>query len=367
MSARVHTLFITGATGLVGRGVLERMLRADLSLRAYALVRGETARQHLLASLGSLASHVTPVKGDLRRRGLGIDYAVRRALTREVTHVVHAAADTSFSQSLAQARMVNTEGTRELLSLCRAFGALRRFAYVSTSYVAGRAIGRILERDNGVTAGWVNAYERSKYEAETLVRDCHLDWVIFRPSTIVCDSVEGRVSQLNAVHRALKVYSRGLAAMIPGGRDDRLDVVPADYVSGAISRIVLDPRAAGSTLHLCAGEGAMPLGDLLDSAYELWARDPLWRKRGVERAVLTDLATFSLFTDSVIETGDQRLASILQSLSHFVPQLALPKRFDTSFADALADGPAPAVHTYWTTMLEQLVAFNWSGSRTEAA
>ena len=111
----------------------------------------------------------------------------------------------------------------------------------------------------------------------------------------------------------------------------------------------------------------MPLGDLLDSAYESWARDPLWRKRGVERAVLTDLATYSLFTDSVIETGDQRLASILQSLSHFVPQLALPKRFDTSFADALTGGPAPAVHTYWTRMLEQLVAINWSGPRTEAA
>lgn len=367
MTPRSETIFITGATGLVGSGVLTRMLQADSSIHAYALVRGEAARQQLLRKLGGLACRVTPVGGDLRRRGLGIDYPVRRALTREVTLVVHSAADTSFSRPLADARSVNTEGTRELVSLCRAFGALRRFAYVSTSYVAGRATGRILERDNGSGSGWVNAYERSKYEAEKIVRECSLDWVIFRPSTIVCDTVEGTVSQVNAVHRALKVYSRGLAAMLPGQPADGLDVVPADYVTDAIARVTLDARATGATLHLCAGEGAMPLGELLDAAYELWARDPLWRKRGVERAAMTDLATYSLFTRSIIETGDQRLAAILQSLSHFVPQLALPKRFDTRYADAFAGRPAPVVSTYWTAMLEQLLASNWSGQRRDAA
>lgn len=367
MSARGETLFITGATGLVGAGVLTRLLKTDASIRAYALVRGESARQELLRNLGELACRVTPVSGDIRRRGLGIDYKVRRALTREVTMVVHSAADTSFSRPLAEARVANTEGTRELVSLCRAFGSLRRFAHVSTSYVAGRATGRILERDNGSAYGWVNAYERSKYEAEKIVRDSGLDWVIFRPSTIVCDSVDGAVSQVNAVHRALKVYSRGLAAMIPGQSGDKLDVVPADYVTSAIARITVDPRATGATLHLCAGEGAMPLGDLLDAAYELWARDPMWRRRGIERVVMTDIKTYSLFTRSVIETGDQRLASILHSLSHFVPQLSLPKCFDTRHADAFAGGPAPVVSTYWTAMLERLLARNWAPEGKAAA
>jgi long-chain acyl-CoA synthetase len=316
--------------------------------------------------LGDLSARVIPVRGDLVRRGLGIDYEVRKALTREVTLVVHSAADTTFSRSLAEAQIVNREGTRQLLSLCRAIGSLRRFSYVSTSYVAGRALGLILERDNGVGAGWVNAYERSKYEAESLVRDSSLDWVIFRPSTIVCDAVSGRVSQVNAVHRALKVYNRGLAAMMPGERCDTLDVVPADYVSDAIARVTLDPRASGRTLHLCAGAGAISIGELLDVAYDLWATDPIWKKRGIERAVLADLATYTLFAEAVIETGDQRLASILQSLSHFIPQLALPKQFDTRVADGLVGHSAPAVSTYWASMLTHLLATNWVAPRNAA-
>lgn len=366
MIAKPETLFITGATGLVGGDVLVRMLQADPRMRAYALVRGACGESRLRATLGGLSSRVIPVHGDLVRRGLGIDYEIRKALTREVTCVVHSAADTTFSRSLAEARTVNREGTRQLLSLCRAIGSLRRFSYVSTSYVAGRAVGLILERDNGASAGWVNAYERSKYEAEALVRESSLDWVIFRPSTIVCDSVSGEVSQVNAVHRALKVYNRGLAAMMPGERCDTLDVVPSDYVSDAIARVSLDPRVSRATLHLCAGAGAIAIGDLLDVAYDLWAADPMWRKRGVERAVLADLATYTLFADAVIETGDQRLASILQSLSHFIPQLALPKQFDTRVADLLVGHAAPVVSSYWPSMLAHLLATNWGAARKAA-
>ena len=361
-----ETLLITGATGLVGKDVLIRMLRTDPTMRAYALVRGVGGEHDLMSSLGDLARRVTPVRGDLARRGLGIDYDVRKSLTREVTLVVHAGADTTFSRSLAEARAVNTEGTRELLSLCRAIGTLRRFAYVSTAYVAGRSLGLILERDNGTTNGWVNAYERSKYEAEKLVRESSLDWMIFRPSTIVCDAVSGKVSQVNAVHRALKVYNRGLASMMPGERCDTLDVVPADYVSDAIARAILDPCGSQATLHLCAGAGAISIGELLDVAYDLWATDPMWRKRGVERAILADLATYTLFADSVIETGDQRLASILHSLSHFIPQLALPKQFDTRVADHLIGHAAPEVSTYWEAMLAQLLASNWCVAREAA-
>lgn len=361
-----ETLLITGATGLIGGEVLVRMLRANPTMRAYALVR-DAACQRLLASLGETANRVIPIKGDIRRRGLGIEYKVRRALVREVTLVVHSAADTSFSRPLVESRLVNTEGTRELLSLCRAMGKLRQFGFVSTAYVAGRAQGTIAEAPNDNVDGWVNAYERSKYEAERLVRDSSFDWVIYRPSTVVCDGVDGSISQVNAVHRALKIYNRGLAAMMPGDSEDTLDVVTADYVSGAIAKLTGDPRASRQTLHLCAGIGSITLGELLDSAYDLWATDPAWRRRGVERVMLTDLDTYNLFASAVRETGDQRLASILNSLSHFIPQLALPKRFETRIADRLVGHAAPVVRTYWSAMLAQLLAAKWTLAAREAA
>jgi thioester reductase-like protein len=366
--ARDNNVFlITGATGLVGRGVLRKLLDAEPASRAYVIVRDELRwRSTAHSEFGHLASRIIPVHGDLTARGLGLEYNERRRLTREVTGVIHAAADICFSKSLPEARLVNTEGTRELLALARVCGKSRRFVYVSTAYVAGRNCGLIRERDNGSAAGWVNSYERSKYEAEALVRKSDFDWMILRPSTIACDSRDGTVTQINAVHKALRIYNRGLASMMPASPSDDLDMVPADYVNGAIARLAFDPRASKRTVHLCAGKGAMTIGNLLDSAYELWEMDPDWKKKGVARVAMTDLETYDLFARSVIETGDQRLASILSSMSHFIPQLAMSKQFDTTVADALLGAPAPAVSTYWKQMVTHLMATSWRCG-TEAA
>jgi hypothetical protein len=65
--------------------------------------------------------------------------------------------------------------------------------------------------------------------------------------------------------------------------------------------------------------------------------------------------------------GDARLKRITRSLSHFVPQLALPKRFDTSSAHELLGTVAAPVHTYWDRMLERLLDSNWSATLPEAA
>lgn len=365
MTSAHECVFVTGASGLIGGGVLARMLRRDSEMRAFALVRDEQRWRTSVHRFGALGDRITPVSGDLTLRGLGLEYNIRRRIVRETTVILHAAADTSFSRPLADARLANTEGTRHILDLARVCGNLRRVAYVSTAFVAGRQRGLIMERDNGSAEGWVNAYERSKYEAECLVRGSSVDWTILRPSTVVCRDSIGVVSQINAVHRALRIYHRGLAAMMPGESSDLLDVVTADYVNDAIARVILDPRASGKTFHLCSGRGALTLGELIDSTYGVWARDPAWRKRRVERAILTDLATYTLFTNAIIETRDSRLAAVLASLSHFIPQLALSKRFDTTVADELAGAAAP-VSSYWAAMIGQLLAANW-GAVTEAA
>jgi len=202
--------------------------------------------------------------------------------------------------------------------------------------------------------GWVNAYEQSKYEAERLVCRESDDWVILRPSTVVCDDRQGTVSQVNAVHRALRLYRAGLVAMMPGLDTSTLDVVTTDFVGSAIARLALRDEAASTVVHLCAGEGALPLGALLDLTYAYWARDPEWRRRAIARPPLVDLATYALFERSIEEVGDPSIKRLTRSLSHFVPQLALPKRFDTTAASALLDAGAPPVRDFWLPMLRQL-------------
>ena len=357
-------ILVTGATGLVGRRVVASLLRRT-SAPIVVLVRDPARWQTVASSLGPAAARVTPLRGDITRPGLGLDARAVRGLGSPAV-VIHSAADIVFSRPLAEARRVNVDGTREVLELTASF-ARARILFVSTAFVAGRRMGVIAEGDDASDSGWVNSYEQSKHEAEALVRASGLDYTIARPSTIVCDDLRGTVTQVNAVHRALRLYHAGLASMMPGTEDTLVDVIPADWAADSIARLALSPEASRLTLHLCAGERALPLGALLDRTYALWSRDGVWRRRAIARPALSDLPTYELFERSVDLVGDQRLRRITRSLSHFVPHLALPKLFETSRARAILGDAAPPVASFWDRMLEWLLMSNWSAALPEAA
>lgn len=351
--------FVTGATGLLGGRVLQHLLGSRAGTRAYLLVRDAARMEEAIRRLRIPRERVVLLPGDLLKPGLGLEATARRRLRREVTATVHLAADTVFSRSLDGSRATNVGGTRRLLELAADWvGPLH---HVSTAFVAGRRTGRVFERDPGGQYGWVNAYEQSKWEAEALVRSSGLDFSILRPSTIVCDSVAGEVTQYNAVHRALRLFQAGLAPMLPGRETAPVDFVTADYAASAIGKIAARREASGETYHLCAGEGAIPLGEMLDLTLEIWSRDVDWRRRSIARPALTDLATYRLFEESVNDVADIRLRRVTRSLSHFVPQLALEKRFDTAGADAVLGRPAPPVRDYWRAMVEHLVRTDATG------
>lgn len=367
MTPTGHRVFLTGATGLIGGDVLRRLLDEDRTLRATVLVRDPARYSALAARLGPARQRVTLATGDVTAPGLGMDTATRARLAREVTAVLHLAGDTTFSNPLHEARAVNAAGTSRLLDLAADWPRVRRFAHVSTAFVAGTRTGDILERDAATPDGWVNAYEQSKWEGEQLVRAGATDWVILRPSTIVCDGASGIVTQFNVVHRALRLYHHGLAPMMPGAPGSSVDVVTADYVCNGIARLALREDVRGATFHLCAGAGAIPLGELLDVTYHVWARDPAWRRRQVARPALAPLPVYRLFERSVEETGDARLRQVTRSLSHFAPQLALPKRFDTRGADAVLGAPAPPARQYWEQFVTHLLESNWASALRAAA
>lgn len=354
MTSRRPTIFITGASGQIGRGVLHRLLGADPAVQCVVLARDVSAWR--AGAQDVPASRVSPVRGDLLLPRLGLDQPTLRQLAGRVTHVLHLAADTEFSRPLEVAREINVRGTARLLEIATGWAELRGFVHVSTAFVAGRRTGPIPEAAAMHGPGWVNAYEQSKAEGEELVRASSLPWSILRPSTIVCDDISGRVSRRIVVHRALRVLHHGLASMLPGDESGTIDVITRDYACEAIARLAMHRGLENRTLHLCAGAAALPLGELLDITFDFWAETPEWKRRAIDRPALTDLATYALFEQSIEETGDRRLRGIAASLSHFVPQLALSKQFDTSGADTLLGAPAPSVRSYWVRMLEYLLA-----------
>ena len=267
-------IFLTGGTGFLGMELLARYLeRTDRHV--YVLVRPsddaepvERLRgviEELSGDPDAFPARWTAVAGDALAPGLGIDPAWSRELAAEVDTVVHSAASVSFSLPLEESRRINVAGTRRVLEfaeLCRDRGGIRRFAYVSTAYVAGDHPGRFGEDQLDVGQGFRNSYEHSKFEAERLVRRCayELPVQIFRPSIIVGEQSSGWTASFNVLYPPLKGFEAGAYPALPARPDTPVDVVPVDYVADAIFELAERPAEHEEVNHLVAGERATTVG-----------------------------------------------------------------------------------------------------------
>jgi thioester reductase-like protein len=279
-------VLITGATGFVGMEVLARYLeRSDR--RVVALIRArddEGARARLGAVLANLfgerhvpryARRIEAVAAELTAPGLGLARARRDALASRVTTIVHSAASVSFTLPLADARAINLDGTRRMLefaSLACDRGGLDRYGHVSTAYVAGRHSGRFAECDLDLGQAFNNSYERSKFEAEQLVRaSAGIPFTIMRPSIVVGDQRSGWTSAFNVLYWPLRAFSRGLFTTVPGVPSAPVDVVSIDYVADAIYELSAG-SATGETYHLTAGVKASTIGEIAQLASRYFRR-----------------------------------------------------------------------------------------------
>jgi thioester reductase-like protein len=265
---------LTGATGLLGSYLLRDFLLAGR--RVAVLVRpakNESARQRVENLLGhwelmletSLPRPVV-LEGDLGDVDLGLDNRTLHWIERNCDSVVHNAASLVFrgDDPSGEPFLSNVEGTRRMLELCRLTG-IRQFHHVSTAYVCGLREGCILEGDAdlGQTAG--NVYEKTKLQAELLVRSADfLDPpTIYRPSIIVGDSQTGYTTTYHGFYAPLKLahtmaskVSRGttagdlLVSALGIKQQDRKNFVPVDWVSAVMSHIHGRPEFHGATYHV---------------------------------------------------------------------------------------------------------------------
>jgi long-chain acyl-CoA synthetase len=176
--------------------------------------------------------------------------------------------------ALPEAREVNVEGTQRMLEfaqLAQERGGLRRYAQVSTAYVAGTHDGSFSESDLDVGQEFRNSYEQSKFEAEQLVRThgAGLPWMILRPSIVVGDRRSGWTAAFNVLYWPLRAFSTGLFKTVPANPASPLDVVSIDYVADAIHELCESPGVARETFHLTASAQASTMGELatLASSY----------------------------------------------------------------------------------------------------
>jgi long-chain acyl-CoA synthetase len=280
------SVLLTGATGFVGMEVLARVLeQTDHDVVALVRAADDDAAQARVDDL--LTTIVAPgarphrgrvraVAADLESPGLGLSRVARHEIAATISAVVHCAASISFTLPIEEARRINVEGTREVVKLgveARERGVLERFVHVSTAYVAGDRIGRVSEHDGDVGQGFRNTYERTKLEAEEVVRESGLPAAIVRPSVIVGDSVTGWTQAFNVIYWPLQAFARGLFPTVPADPAACLDIVPVDVVAAALLELRRGPGRGGN-FHIGAGDDAPTNAQLATLAAEAFDAEP---------------------------------------------------------------------------------------------
>jgi len=197
-----QTAFVTGATGFLGRNLMDRLAAAGWEITA--LHRSADPPE------AWAALPVTPVRGDVTDAA-----AVARAMPRGVEAVFHLAADTTpWRGARVRQEAVNIGGTEAVIAAARTANA-GRLVHVSTCSVWGHHRGIVDEtrRQRG-RGSWVG-YVRTKAEAEQRVRAAAadgLDAVVVNPAHIL-----GRYDASNWSRLFFLIDRDVLPGVPPGG------------------------------------------------------------------------------------------------------------------------------------------------------
>jgi thioester reductase-like protein len=283
-------LFLTGSTGYIGAHVLANLLSGHRD-RVNLLVRAKSDREageRLWKALQLhmdfprfreyLDSRITIFRGDLTDWRLGLDAADYGRLVASTDSIIHCAASLN-RKSEKSCMNVNLRGTLEMVHLAqRIGGGLRRFSFVSTVAVAGRRQDEVVAEDRSIEwdrSDW-DPYARTKKFCEHMVRELLPDVskIIFRPSIVLGDTRYGATTQFEMVRSF--VFLAGLS-VLPLRPNDRIDIVPVDYVAEAIVTLHQKERPGHDIYHLSSGTGSETCRQITDAlAKAPGGRKPLY-------------------------------------------------------------------------------------------
>jgi NAD(P)-dependent dehydrogenase (short-subunit alcohol dehydrogenase family) len=257
------TYFVTGATGFIGRHLVERLLERDGDV--YVLVR-EASTDKLARWEG--IERVKPLVGDITEPQLGLDEAARAAIAG-VHHFFHLAAIYDMAADETSNALQNVGGTRNAIDLANAIGA-KRFHHVSSIAVAGRYEGHFTEDMFDEGQKLEHPYHRTKYESEKLVRErVQAPWRVYRPSIVVGNSRTGEMDKIDGPYyffKGIQKLRHALPEWFPliSIEWGWTNLVPVDYVAAALDHIAHEDGLDGQAFHLVDPKG-MRSGDVLNT------------------------------------------------------------------------------------------------------
>jgi NADH dehydrogenase len=163
----IKTVAVTGATGFVGRHIVAQLLASGFTVRA--LVRDRAKASAVLPGHDAMGL----VTGEIG------DAGALAALTQQCDACIHLIGIIREAGRQTFQR-IHVGATKHILDACNDAGVRR---YIHMSALGASPIGRA-------------EYQRTKFSAETLVRNSGLDWTIFRPGLI--HGADGDFTQMAA-------------------------------------------------------------------------------------------------------------------------------------------------------------------------
>jgi NAD(P)-dependent dehydrogenase (short-subunit alcohol dehydrogenase family) len=258
--------FVTGATGFIGRRLVERLLQTRQGT-VYVLVR-EASLERLedlierwrIVAGAPAGKRVEPVIGDLRRPLLGIEKERVNELRGKVGDFFHLAAVYDMTAPAEINTAVNVGGTTHAVELARAL-EVERLHHVSSIAVAGAYKGVFEESMFDEGQKLPSPYHRTKFESERIVREQpYVPWRVYRPAVVVGDSETGEMDKIDGPYyffKAIQQMRRVVPEWVPlVGLDlGRTNVVPVDWVAATLDHIAHEPGLDGRAFHLTDPEG----------------------------------------------------------------------------------------------------------------
>ncbi|KAH8353833.1 hypothetical protein KR084_005275 [Drosophila pseudotakahashii] len=273
---RSKTVFLTGATGFLGKVIIEKLLRTTEVKRIYVLIRPKRGIEIqeriitwskdavfglLLKSKPEALQRVAPIAGDCLESDLGISENDRRLLASEVQIVIHGAATVRFNEPLHVALAINTRATKLMIQLAREMRQLEAFVHISTAF-SNCIIYDITERfypehlncssdkvlamfelmsdellDNmeaALLGSFPNTYTYTKALAEDVIlrEAVGLPVCIFRPAIIIAahkEPISGWIDNMYGPMAILFGVARGVLRIATIDHKAEASLVPVDY------------------------------------------------------------------------------------------------------------------------------------------
>jgi len=195
--------FVTGATGFIGRHLVQELLKRDGTVHVLVREGSRGKLDALIERLGAEEGRIVSVSGDLSEPGLGVE-----DFSEKIDHLFHLAAVYDIQADEQTSVRANVEGTRHVVEFANAHD-VERFHHTSSIAVAGSYKGvfgeHMLDEDQKLP----HHYHRTKYESEKIVREgVKARTLVFRPGIVVGHSQTGEMDKIDGPYYFFKLLQR---------------------------------------------------------------------------------------------------------------------------------------------------------------